>query len=143
MLAMPCFARSAPRRAEMVLSRSPLSSAPRDASSSMISSERLASLRRMELARFRAEDVSPMPRSSRAWVSVISPVPYPTASCSRRFSASRREPHADRATSSRTAGSHSISSSSQMRMRRPMTSSGVSRRKSKRWHREMMVAGTR
>ena len=103
----------------MVLSRSPLSSAPRDASSSMISNALLASLRRMALARFLADDVSPMPSSSRACASVISPVPYETASCSSRFSASRSEPHADRATSSRTAGSHSIPSSSQMRMRRP------------------------
>lgn len=140
---MPCLDRSAPRRAEIVLSRRPLSSAPRDASSSMICSADLVSCLRTALARFRAEEMSPIPRSSRACSSVISPVPYETASCSRRFSASRREPHAERATSSRTEGSHSISSSSQMWMRRPMTSSGVRRRKSKRWHLEMIVAGTR
>ena len=92
----------------MVLSRNPFSSAPLDASSSMISKARLVSLRKMALARSRADDVSPMPNSSRACVSVISPVPYETANCSNRFSASRKEPHADCAPRVREHGRFAI-----------------------------------
>ena len=93
--------------------------------------------------------VSPSPSNSRACSSVISvgspsspACPYEIESCSSRFSASRRLPHAIRAIISRTPGSASISSASQTSISRSITSSLESRLKSNRWQRLMTVAGS-
>ena len=80
------------------------------------------------------------PRSSWRQARVMGD-PAVTMACSSTLQASRRLPQLARAMVLRASGSASTPSPVQTVRRRAWTSAGPMRRKSKRWHRERMVAG--
>ena len=144
----PAFISSPARRASTVPLRSACKSAPREACALITFRALAASFSSNAVARSSDALLSPRPSSSRASASVIETsssvcltAALETASCSSTFSASRRLPHAARAIMYSTAGSHSISSAPHTSASRSTTSSLLSRRKSKRWQRLIIVKG--
>ena len=120
----PCLYSRAWRNISTTPSRKPFSSPPFAASFSTVSSAALASCFSMAVASSAAAVASPMPSSSRAWsmVTVEPPPPKETASCSSRFSASLKLPHATDATRLRVSSSVEMSSSALISSSRSITS---------------------
>ena len=88
----------------------------------------------------RLSTTRPRPRCT---ASISSVTPSYATSWSRRFTASRNEPVACRATASSPPGATVMPSPAATTARRSTTACRLMRRKSKRWQRETMVAGMR